>query len=482
MSNKSAAKNYIYNLIFQFFKLLAPLLITPYIARVLGENGTGKYSFSYSIVTYFLLFAALGFATYAQRLVASHQGDKKQQSIDFWEVIVARLIPVTITLIIYYILVALNVYGEKYNTLLAIFSIEVIAIVFDVSFFLQGNEEFGKTVLSNVIVKLLSYICMFVFVKNEQDLWKYVLIQSLSVLFTNVFMWIYIPNYLIRIDKQELHILKHIPATLVLFLPTIASSIYTTLDKTLIGLITRVDSENSNYDYAEKFIKFALTFVTALGTTLIPRNSKKFAEGDIQAVRDNIYQSTQFVFFLGIPLMFGCIAIADSFIPWFLGPGYFKAATLMKILSPIIIIIGLSNVFGMQLLIPSKQDKKFTFAIITGSISNLILNIVLIPRFQSYGAAIATVIAESFVTTTMLYFIKKDINFIKIIKQSWKYWISGLAVFAIGKLIDLIEMDVFYRIVLTIILSAVSYFTLLYIIKDKFYRKLLKVLIEKKIQ
>lgn len=465
MSNKSIAKNYIYNLIFQFFKLLAPLLVTPYIARVLGENGTGKYSFSYSIVTYFLLFAALGFATYAQRLVASHQGDKKQQSIDFWEIIISRLIPVSITLIIYYILVALNVYGEKYNTLLAIFSIEVIAIAFDVSFFLQGNEEFGKTVLSSVVVKLLSYICMFIFVKKVNDLWKYVLIQSLSVLLTNISMWLYIPRYIEKTSIKKLKILKHIPATLILFLPTIATSIYTSLDKTLIGIITQSDAENGNYEYAEKLVKFALTFLTSLGSVLIPRNSKKFSEGDIVAVKNNIYKSTKFVFFFGMPLMFGCILVSDSFVPWFLGSGYLKVATLMKLLSPIIIFIGLSNVFGLQYLIPSKQDKKFTFALVSGAVVNFVLNIILIPLFNSYGAAVATVIAELLITIIMIISIKNEISISIIIKQALKCTAASIIMFLICINIQiLIKTDISFFII--IIVGATIYIIVLAILKE----------------
>lgn len=481
MKNKSIVKNYIYNLIFLFFKTLGPFLITPYVSRALGENGIGKYSFSYSIVTYFILFAALGFHNYAQRLVASHQGNRKQQSIDFWEIFFARLIPAILTLVVYFVLVLKNVYGEKYNTLLLLFSFEVIAVIFDITFFLQGNEEFGKTVSVGIVVKLASYLCMFIFVKNEQDLWKYVLIQSLSVILTNVIMWIYLPKYIERIDINELKVVRHLPATIILFLPTIATSIYTSLDKILIGLITKSDAQNGNYEYAEKIVKMALTFITALGSVLIPRNSKQFAEGDIKGLRENIYESTQFVFFLGVPFMFGCIVIADSFVPWFLGPNFPTAAKIMKILSPIIVIIGLSDLFGLQFLIPTNQDKKYTEAIVVGSISNLIFNILLIPKIGAFGAAIATVIAETFVTATMLYFIRNDISFIMVLKRSWKFWISGLIMFIICTLLSKYIIDKTIENIIIVFIGCFVYMLMLLLLKDAFlYKVINKILKEMK--
>ena len=121
-----------------------------------------------------------------------------------------------------------------------------------------------------------------------------------------------------------------------------------------------------------------LTVLTSLGTVLSPRNAKRFAEGDVEGVEKNIYHTSRFVMFLGVPLMFGTIAISDNLIPWYLGAGYDKAAMLMKLLAPLVIIIGLSNVFGRQFLIPSNQDKKFTIAIVCGALTNLILNIILI--------------------------------------------------------------------------------------------------------
>lgn len=476
---KSVKKNYIYNLIYQLFLIIVPLAVTPYVSRVLGVDGVGQYSYTYSIVTYFTLFAALGFAYYAQREIAKHQGEKKQQSIVFWEVFIARLIPVALVLIVYLFLAGFGVYGEKYNTLMLIMAINVVAVAFDVSFFLQGNEDFAKLVIRSVIIKVLGIAAIFIFVNDSDDVWVYTLIQSLTVILANLSLWLYLPKILTRVSIKELRPLRHLKPTLILFLPTIAISIYTSLDKTMIGIITGSDSENGNYEQAEKIVKMLMTIITSLGTVMIPRNSNKFKEGDIEGVRRNIYTSCKFVFFMGVPLCLGIICVADNVVPWFFGDGYDKAANIMKILSPIIIIIGLSNVFGLQFLIPTGRDKKYTAAVICGAVSNFVINIFLIYYLQSYGAAIATVIAETIVTTVMLIFIRKDINFLKILKNSFKYIIAGIVMFVPCYFMGVYLSPSIINTLLIVIVGAATYFLMLLVLRDRFFIDNVKSILNK---
>ncbi|MDE7265771.1 MAG: polysaccharide biosynthesis C-terminal domain-containing protein, partial [Clostridia bacterium] len=349
-----------------------------------------------------------------------------------------------------------------------ILSINVVAVAFDITFFFKGNEEFGKIVIRNIIIKSASILCIYLFVKDSSDLWIYALIQSGAVILSNVSLWLYLPKQLVKINLKEIRPFKHLKPTIILFLPTIATSIYTSLDKTLIGLITQDDAENGNYEYAEKLVKMALTVLTSVGTVMIPRNSKKFADGDIKGVEANIYKTSQFVLFLGIPLMLGIIAVSDNLIAWYLGTGYDKASTLIKILSPIIPIIGLSNVFGIQFLIPSKQDKKYTLAVILGAVVNLILNLGLIFLLKSYGAAIATVIAETVVTGVMLIFLRKNIRFGKILLSSWKYWVSGLIMFAVMYLLFNDYSPSVLHTLFMVACGVLIYFIVLIILKEKF--------------
>lgn len=476
---KNVAKNYVFNLIYQLFLIIIPIVVTPYVSRVLGVDGSGLYSYAYSILTYFTLFAALGFGFYAQRLVASHQGDKVQQSKDFWSVFIARLIPVNLTLALYAILISVNLFGDKYSTLMWVFTIDVAAVIFDVSFFFQGNEEFGKIVVRNVLIKSLSIICIFIFVKNKNDLLLYALIQSAAVFLSNASLWLYLPKYLVKVKLKELAPLKHLLPTFILFLPTIATSVYTSLDKTMIGLITGQDAENGNYEYAEKFVKMAMTVITALGTVMIPRNSQSFAEGDFDAIKNNIFKSCKFVMLVGLPIVLGVVAVADNLIPWYLGEEYDKAANIMKILSPIIVIIGFSNVFGLQFLVPCHMDKKYIVAIISGAVVNFGLNLGFIFLWGSYGAAISTVAAELVVTLVMLIFIRKYLNFGKVLLSSWKYMLSSVVMFVPCYFLGLYLSPTILHTLIIACVGVLIYALCLLILRDEFVFKVIKAILGK---
>lgn len=491
---KSVKKNYFYNLIYQLFLVIVPLVVTPYVSRVLTTSGVGQYSFSYSLITYFTLFGSLGFGHYAQREIAKNQGNKYAQSKSFWEINICRLIPVGIAFLLNLVLCLLNVYGS-YNNLMFIFLINIGALAFDIVFFFQGNEEFSKIVFRNVVIKSLSIIAIFVFVKTEDDLWIYALINSGMLIASNLSLWPYMVKYLVRINIKELNPLKHLKGTLILFLPTIAVSIYTVLDKTLIGLLVKgsyteivdgtevvkkySDLENGYYEQSEKLIKMVMVVITCIGTVMIPRNSNEFAKGNYEKVKNNINISARLVMLLGLPMTFGIIAVASNLVPWFFGPGYDKSIILLKILSPLIVIIGFSNIFGLQYLVPSKQDLKFSLCLCIGAIANIILNLILIPFWWSIGASIATIIAELLVTIIMAFFVRKEVDFLKLLKNTWKIVVSSVCMFVIlCVLSNRFEASILNTLFLVFI-GIVIYLFLLLVLREEYLYKVIFYLMKK---
>ena len=468
-NSKSITKNYLYNLIYQILIIIIPIITTPYVSRVLETDGIGKYSFSNSIASYFVIFASLGFGYYAQREIAKYQDNKKKQSEIFWEIIIVRSVSVLTALVFYFTVMALGVFKEEYILLMMILSVSILAVAFDISFLFAGNEDFSKTVLTNTVVRILNVIAIFVFVKDRNDLWKYVLITVLTVLTANASLAVYAKNYLCKIEIKSLRPIRHITPAVILFLPTIAISVYTYLDKTMIGVITGSDFENGFYEQAEKIVKIVMTVVTSLGAVMIPRNSNAFERKDMQAIRQNIYRSVRFVLLLGIPMMIGLIAVSDNMVPWFLGDGYYKSANIMKILSVLILAIGLSNVFGLQYLIPAGEDKKFTISVTCGAFTNFLLNLVLIRLFKSYGAAIATIVAETVVTVIMFCFIRKNVSLCEILKNSTKYLISGIIMFVpcfvLGRILEPSIINTF----IIVFIGVVVYLICLILLKDEFF-------------
>lgn len=470
MSNsKSITKNYLFNLINQILLIIIPIITTPYVSRVLGADGVGKYSFSNSIASYFVIFASLGFMYYAQREIAKYQDNKKKQSEIFWEIIIVRSVSVLTALIVYFAAIVLGVFKEEYTLLMMILSVSILAVAFDISFLFAGNEDFSKTVVTNTVVRILNVIAIFVFVKDRNDLWKYVLITVLTVLTANASLSVYAKNFLCKIEIKSLRPIRHIKPAVILFLPTIAISVYTYLDKTMIGVITGSDFENGFYEQAEKIVKIVMTVVTSLGAVMIPRNSNAFERKDMQAIRQNIYRSVRFVLLLGIPMMIGLIAVSDNMVPWFLGDGYYKSANIMKILSVLILAIGLSNVFGLQYLIPADEDKKFTISVTCGAFTNFLLNLVLIRLFKSYGAAIATIVAEITVAVIMFCFIRKNISLREILKSSIKYLISGIIMFVPCFMLGRILAPSIINTFIIVFTGVVVYLICLILLKDGFF-------------
>ncbi len=442
--NKTFA-NYIYNLIYQVFILVVPLITTPYISRVLMADGIGKYSFTLSISNYFVLFAALGFSVYGQREIARHENDVLERTKTFWEIIIMRSFPTMLAVGLNILLWTLHIYNE-YSSLMLVWCLTILATIFDIGFFFQGCEEFGKLTIRNVIVKCLTIASVFIFVKKSDDVWIYVLCLSAGTFLSNISLWVLMPRRLMRVSAANLKPLRHLKPALRLFLPSVATTVYTVLDKTLIGFIvpgtfeetletgekiikSYANVENGYYEQAEKIVKLMLTLLTSLGTVMMPRNAKEAQENDRIALRKNINNACSYTWVLGVPLMFGVAAVAPALVPWFLGPGYSKCILLIQIFSPLILIVGFSNVFGIQYLIPTGQDKKYTIAIVSGAIANLCLNCFMIYFWWSAGAIIASLGAELLITVLMGFMIRKEIDIKTILKAAIKPLIAGTIMF-----------------------------------------------------
>lgn len=280
-------------------------------------------------------------------------------------------------------------------------------------------------------------------------------------------MWMYLPKFVKRVSLNQLDIRKHIRPTIVLFLPQIATSIYTMLDKTMIGALTGNTSEVGYYEQSQKIIKMSMTLATSLGTVMLPRVANMYKEGKMNEVKESMYTSFQFISFLVFPLCFGLVGIAKGFVPWFFGNGYDKVVLNMMIIAPIIFIIGYSNVIGTQFLLPTGRQKYYTISVCTGTVVNLVFNLLLIPHLLSYGAALATVIAEMSVTLVQIYVTRNIFSYKYIFKIIYKYIIAALIMFlGISMLSNILSISILNTFI-EIFLGCIIYFLILIILKDK---------------
>ena len=457
-------KNYLYNLSYQILILVVPLITTPYVSRVLGAKGVGTFSYTNSIVQYFILFGCIGLNLYGQREIAYVQHEKDKRDKTFWELVILRIITVSISLVTFYFTLASH---GKYASVFFIMCLDMLASMIDISWFFQGIEDFKKIVTINFIVKLVGVVLILFFVKTSDDLLLYVLCHSATLFLGNLSMWIYIPGFVGKVKVRELEIKKHIRPTIVLFLPQIATSVYTVLDKTMIGFLTGIEEEVAYYEQGQKIVKIVMTLVTSLGTVMMPRVANLFKQNKIDEVKSYLSKSFRFVFFLSFPMMFGLMAVSCNIVPWFFGSGYDKVVPNMMVIAPILVIIALSNIMGTQYLLPTGRQKEFTISVVTGCVVNFSLNILLIPFFLSIGAAVATVIAETSVTGVQVYFTRKDFKFGEIISSNKHYIISSLIMFIPTYLLAKYLPSSIINTFICVAVGGLIYVGLLFVMKDE---------------
>lgn len=473
---KSIKRNYIYNIIQQVLTLLTPLITTPYISRVIGAEKIGTYSYISSIVVYFALFAALGTVNYGQREISYCQDDRKRRTEVFWNNEILCVISTVVCFIIY---ITFCFFQNENRIIYLILSLSVLDVCFNINWLFIGMEEFGVIVLRNIIVKIVIIGFIFVFVRSIDDLELYVLGLTLASVVSNLSLWSFVPKFVDKPNLKKLRPFANIRTVISLFIPAIAISIYTVLDKTMIGVITKDATENGFYEQAIKISKIALMAVTSLGSVMVPRIGYHFEKNENALVIDYMYKSYRFVGLIGIPMWLGLIAISPNLVPWFLGKGFERVIPLIMVLAFLLIAIGVNNVTGAQYLIPTKRQDIYTKTVLIGAIVNFIANICFIPLLGAIGAAIASVLAETVIAVVQLIIVRKELSIFVIIKGFIKYIISGLIMFCVVFLIGKQFSPSVGNTVLLIITGTLIYVISLFILRDSFFINNIDIIIKR---
>lgn len=473
--SKSIAKNFMYNLLFQMVTLFMPLITVPYVSRILGKEGIGVYSYTFSIVQYFIILGTLGISMYANRQIAYVRDDKEKMSKTFWSITFLKVITTSIALMVYMVIFG---FKKEYGNVYLIQSINILAAAIDISWLYMGLEDFKKTVTRNLIVKIIGVTCIFIFVKSYDDLSKYTSINALMAILGNLVMWRYVPKTVSKIKIKFSDIIEHITPTLQLFIPQIAIQIYAVLDKTMLGVLANT-GEVGLYEQSEKIIKLVLGLVTSLGVVMLPRMSNTFANGDNEKMNGYLNKSLQGVAYISIPMAVGLAAISKEFVPWFFGADFGAVSYLMTILTPMLFFIAISNVLGIQYLLPTNRTKEFTASVSIGAIINVILNFILIPRYKAIGTCIATVIAEFGVTLVQYISLRKNIEKKIFILSAVKYMIAATVMFIVARTIGNYMGT---KIITTIVqgtVGAIIYVAILALLKEEINFIIIRFLILK---
>lgn len=469
----SLKKNYFYNFVSQILTLVIPIVTTPYLARILHEEGNGQYSFSFSIITYFILFANLGFNSYGQREISKYRNDIYNRSKVFFEIILAKVITTIISITVLYIILFTVGFGKQYFTLILVLSIQVFAVIFDANFYYQGIENFRAIAIRTILLKIMGLACIFIFVKKQDDVWIYALCLSISTIISNIVMWPSLLKDVEKISLKEFVIIKHIKPSILIFLPSLAVTVYSVLDKTMIGLLAiNPDYANGCYEQAYKINSLVLVLITIISPIFASRNAFEYANGNTENLRKNLYFASRYVWMMGVPLVFGIFVLSDNLCSWFLGVGYNEVPLLLILMSFRFIFSGFSEIFGNQLFIATGRERYTTIATVLAAVINVCSNFVLIPKFGAVGASITTLVAEFVVVFVLAIFVGKSnsISLKKVVLISKNYIIAGGCMYLIIKLIHNYSENGIVSFFIITMIGGCIYFGILAVLKDNFIK------------
>ncbi len=456
------------NFILTASAILFPLITFPYISRVLLVEGNGKIAFATSIITYFMMFSALGIPTYGIRACAKVRDDKERLSKVVQELIIINTITTAIVYSVFLVLLFLIPKFIEERELLLIVSIGMILNIFGVNWFYNALEQYAYITVRSIAFKVISIIMMFLLVKNPSDYLIYAVINVFAGSGSNVLNFIHLRRFVSLKKTQRYDFKVHLKPIFVFFAMSVAISIYTNLDVVMLGFMKN-DIEVGYYNAAIKVKTLLVSLITSLGTVLLPRLSYYLAKGNQKEFHRIIAKAINFVIITGVALVIYFLVFAKESILFLAGKGFEGAILPMQFLMPTVLFIGISNVTGIQMLTPMGREKKVLVSIVVGAVVDFLLNLWLIPAIGATGAALATMVAELLVVVVQAYYLKEILG--EIIKNMSipHVLVAGAVASVVGGGIKLIGIQSSF---IVLCISAVLFFgvygVILLLLKEPF--------------
>lgn len=463
---KSVKTNFTFNIIHQLSGIVFPIITFPYITRVVMAEGIGIVQFYVSILNYVMLLAALGIPLYAVREVAKYRDDIKLRNKTTIEILALHLLLTFIGYIVVFIIAfSVNKITDVYLFLLL--SVQLILNAIGANWFFEATEQFKFITIRSLIVKLLCIIMLFTCVKTKDDLYWYAGVTIASEVGNYLWNFISLNRQIdIRsIEWKSIDLRRHIKPALNIFALNLIVSIYVNLDSVMLGMLTDNTSVGF-YSTANRLAKMLLCVSLSLGTVLLPRLSAYYATGNMEAYNTMVRKAKSFMVTLTTPMAIGLIAVSSYLIPVFCGDSFEPSIRTLQILSPIIFVIGLSNLMGTRILYSQGKEKIVILSTLIGAITNFGLNLVLIPSLMQDGAAVATLVAETLVTLCMYFIGKKYFAFSLFDKEFFVVFFSSIIMCVPIYFIDKIPMPHYMCIIFDVVAAISVYATMMFVTKN----------------
>lgn len=422
MKKKKLAVNILYNMLNQLVALVVPIILSPYVARVLSPELIGEYSYSLANSSYFVLIECLGLSLYGMLEVSAHREDIEYISKVFLGIMFIKIALMLGCIIAYGVPFILLAKNDRWLNTVMILNIASSGI--DTTWFLTGLEEYKITVMRNVLVRAANVLLVCILVKSERDFAIYAIIMQLSSFISYA---IIIPTVISKIEIVKVSrrdIDRYLKTSMAYFVPGLINTIFTSADKTVLGAFAN-KYEVGVYEQASKISTLCGSLINSISNVILPRVTYLNHGKNKEEAKKLLYKTIRYAAIMAIAVTFGIFCIAEEFIPIFFGAGYEKSAILLKILAVNVLMSVLANYLGQQCLISNRKQKEYNIAITVGAVLNVIMNLLTVGRLQSVGISISSAISGMVVFGIVLLYSKNLIRLRDILKMSWKAIVSG---------------------------------------------------------
>ncbi|WP_430596564.1 flippase [Enterococcus sp. DIV0175] len=404
---KKTLKDIIYNAIYQVFLIVLPLITIPILSRRIGADGLGIYGYVFSIAQFLMTVIAVGMNPFRIRNIAKARDDKKELSMQFWNIYFMQLLIGLGASIVYIMYIYL--FDIQYKNLYFIQLIFILGLTLDISWFFQGIEEFAKVVIRNTLIKISSVFLIVLFVTTKDDLWIYVFITSITNFLGSLVFWLNIKGKVYRPKFNSALFRKLWKPAFIILVPQLFMQVYTTLDKTVVGYFVN-PTELSYYDQSQKIARIILAVLSSITIVMLPKISKAQANGDKRNILIYTKKSFDYTFIIAMILFSVVFVNTKEFVPWFFGEK-FEPMVINMLLSCLLIIFSpIGGVFANQFTIAIEKDKEFAYPMIIGALISIVGNILLVPKYGALGATLVLVIVEFLVCFFRIFFIRDEIQ------------------------------------------------------------------------
>ena len=474
----SIKKNFVYQVIWQVLSMILPLVTSPLLARTIGAEGIGTYSYVNAIVGYFVLVANLGVYKYGIRELGAVNKDTEKFSKKFREIWALHGI---ISLFVGGLYLLYTLIFSEYKLYFSIMSLFYIGQILNISWLYAGVEDFKKVTIRDTVAKLASFVFIVTFVRDKNDLTKYIVIMASSIFWGSIIYWVSFRKYVKKVSIEWKNIVSHIKGFLILFVPVLLESVYGVADKIMLGAID-TKSAVGFYENAEKAL-IANRIIHALSIVMTPRLSYLIANDSHNQIHQLMKKSIDVSMVLSVAFAFGTAAVAREFSVVFWGEDFSVCTNLIIVMAMAMPAMAIARVIREEYLISAKEDKKYILSAGVGAAVDIVLNIFLIPYCGAMGAAISTLAAEYMVLLTQCIVVRKQLPLSKYMKGNYIYVLFGILMFIlvrfIGNVMGISLLSLLLEITAGAILYSIMCFIYWEITDQRYYFEVLKKLFKK---